>query len=178
MGRVLWHVTMSLDGFIAGPGGDMSWLAGHGGPNPVVDEVLARIGAVLIGHRTFFGPHSPATAQGRLYGGAWTGPQLVHTRDIPDDPNPDFIFVDDLLEAVASAKAAAGDGYVVVLGAATARSCLDAGLLDEVLVHVVPTLLGDGTRLFERPGGDGTRLEQVSVTHTAHLTNIWLRVPH
>ncbi|GAA2354813.1 deaminase [Catellatospora methionotrophica] len=178
MGKVLWHITMSLDGFVTGPGGDMSWMAGYEGPNPAVDEVMSRIGAVLIGHRTYFGPDGQGPSdEGRVYGGAWTGPQLVYTRDAPDDPDPDYIFVDDLAEAVATAKAAAGDGYAVLIGAAIARDCLDAGLLDEVLIHVVPTLLGDGTRLFDRPGGDGTRLEQLSVTHTPACTNIWLRVP-
>jgi hypothetical protein len=49
MGRVLWHITMSLDGFIAGPGDDMAWLGDYLGPNPTADEVLAQIGALLIG---------------------------------------------------------------------------------------------------------------------------------
>jgi dihydrofolate reductase len=58
-------------------------------------------------------------------------------------------FVDDLQDAVAAAKAAAGDKYVNVLSASTAKQCLDAGALDEILVLIAPVLLGDGVRLFE-----------------------------
>ncbi|WP_336207529.1 dihydrofolate reductase family protein [Nonomuraea sp. LPB2021202275-12-8] len=55
MARMLYSVTMSLDGFIAGPGGDVSWLTDHLGPNPLVDEVIAKVGALLVGNRTFGG---------------------------------------------------------------------------------------------------------------------------
>ena len=125
MGQVLWHVTMSLDGFIAGPGDDMSWLADHLGPNPTAEEVLAQIGALLIGDRTY---QLAKTEEGRPYGGAWTGPQFVLSHHPPKDPPAGFTFLSgDIEEAVATAKAAAGDKYVVVLGADTARSCLNAG---------------------------------------------------
>jgi len=52
---MLYSVTMSLDGFIAGPGGDMSWLTEHRGPDPALDELVQRIGALLAGNRTFGG---------------------------------------------------------------------------------------------------------------------------
>jgi riboflavin biosynthesis pyrimidine reductase len=55
MGKMLYSVTMSLDGFIAGPGGDMSWLAEYLEPNPTVDELIGNIGALLVGNRTFRG---------------------------------------------------------------------------------------------------------------------------
>jgi dihydrofolate reductase len=66
---------------------------------------------------------------------------------------------------VATAKAAAGDQYVVVFGATTAQECLDAGLLDEILVHIAPVLLGDGVRLLDRPGGTSVKLERIGLTH-------------
>jgi dihydrofolate reductase len=50
------------------------------------------------------------------------------------------------------------------------------GILDEVLVTIVPVLLGDGTRLFDRRGGAAVRLEQVSRSHTDAVTNLWFRV--
>jgi dihydrofolate reductase len=56
------------------------------------------------------------------------------------------------------AKDAADGGDVVVLGANVARQCLEAGLLDEIIVHVAPVLVGDGVRLFERAGGEPVRL--------------------
>ena len=55
MAKLLYSATMSLDGFIAGSGGDMSWFVEHLGPNPMVDDVIERTGALLVGHRTFRG---------------------------------------------------------------------------------------------------------------------------
>ena len=57
-----------------------------------------------------------------------------------------------------------------------AAQCLGAGVLDEVMVTVTPALLGDGTRLFEHPGGETVRLEQLSFTHTQQQTNLWYRL--
>jgi dihydrofolate reductase len=177
MAKTLWHITTSLDGFVTGPGRDMSWLAGNTGANPTVDEVLGQIGALLIGNRTFGGDTGAGTEAGKPYGGAWTGPMFVLTHHPPADPVPGFTFVTDLAGGLAAAKAAAGDRYVAILGGAVAHQCLDAGLLDEVLVHVAPVLLGDGERLFERPGGGTVRLEPVQITHSPRVANLWLRVP-
>jgi dihydrofolate reductase len=174
MGQVLWHVTMSLDGYIAGPRDDMTWLADYLGPNPTADEVLARVGALLLGDRTY---QVARTEEGRPYGGAWTGPQFVLSHHPPKDPPAGFTFLSgDVEEAVATAKAAAGDNYVVVLGADTARSCLNAGAIDEILVHIAPVLLGDGVRLHEHPGGTNIKLERISVTESPQVTNLWFRV--
>jgi dihydrofolate reductase len=178
MGKMLYSATMSLDGFIAGPGGDMSWLTEHLGPNPTVDELVGKIGALLVGNRTFRGddPHKGTTNEGKPFGGGWTGPQFVLTHHAPDTPVPGVTFVGDLHSGVAAAKAAAGDKYVNVLGAEVARQCLDAGLLDEILVCIAPVLLGDGVRLFDRPGGTDVKLERVSLSQAPGATNLWLRV--
>jgi dihydrofolate reductase len=174
MGQVLWHVTMSLDGYIAGPRDDMTWLAEYFGPNQTAEEVLARVGALLLGDRTY---QVAKTEEGRPYGGAWTGPQFVLSHHPPKEPPAGFTFLSgDVEEAVATAKAAAGDKYVVVLGADTARSCLSAGAIDEVLVHIAPVLLGDGVRLHEHPGGTNIKLERISVTESPQVTNLWFRV--
>lgn len=174
MGKALWHITMSLDGFIAGPGDDMAWLGDYLGPNPTADEALAQIGALLIGNRTY---QLAKTEEGKPYGGAWTGPMFVLTHDAPEQAAAGFTFVSGAInQAVATAKAAAGDKYVVILGASTAQECLDAALLDEVLVHIAPVLLGDGVRLFDRPGGTNVKLERISLTHSPRVTNLWLRV--
>jgi hypothetical protein len=63
-GKVLWHVTMSLDGFIAGPGDDMGWMGDYVGPNPTANDVLGQIGAVLIGARTY---EPPKTEEDKVY---------------------------------------------------------------------------------------------------------------
>jgi dihydrofolate reductase len=162
MAKLLYAFSTSLDGFIAGPGGDMSWLTPYLGPDPVVDELIPRIGALLVGRRTFGGddPHRGTEAEGKAFGGGWEGPQFVLTHHAPA-PVPGVTFVDDLTEAVTAAKAAAGGKYVNVLGADVARQCLEAGLLDEILALPVPVLLGDGVRMFDRPGGAPVGLERL-----------------
>jgi dihydrofolate reductase len=172
MAKVLYHITMSLDGFIAAPNDDMSWMAGISGPNETVDEVVPMIGALLLGHRTYF----PATSEGgEPYGDLWNGPMFVHTdrTDLVDGYTP---VSGDITTAVAAASQVAGDKYVAILGASTARKCLEAGLLDEVLVHIAPVLLGDGVRLFDHPGGTKVTLEPIKYTTTPRVTNMWLRV--
>jgi dihydrofolate reductase len=179
---VVYHTTMSVDGFITGRDYDMSWLEGVSAePNPVVDRILGRIGALLIGHRTYHGGASDSpgakSPEGRPYGGAIDVPMFVLTRDDPAAAAPGYTFLDgQLTEVVARAQAAAGDRDVAVLGAATARRCLEAGVLDEILVHVAPVLLGDGVRLFDRPGGDRVDLEWIDRGTAGPIANQWLRV--
>ena len=76
----------------------------------------------------------------------------------------------DIEEAVTIAKEAAGDDDVVVLGANIARQCLEAGLLDEIIVHVAPVLVGDGVRLFERAGGEPVQLDPISSSDEGAMT--------
>lgn len=179
MSKLLYSVTASADGFIAGPGGDMSWLTDHlgGEPDPMVDELVARVGALLVGRRTFFGDDPNAgTEEEGAFEGRWEGPQFVLSRDrglvVPDGVE----LVHDVTRAATRARAAAGDGYVNVVGADAARSCLSAGELDEVLVLTAPVLLGDGTRLFDHPGGTDVRLERLQASTPARSVNAWYRV--
>jgi dihydrofolate reductase len=172
MAKLLYSATMSLDGFIAGPGGDMQWLTPHLGPNELVDELVPQIGSLLVGRRTHEGddPHRGDPDKEGAFEGTWEGPVFVLTRSPPAGEAPGVTFMDDLHAAVDAARAAAGDRYVNVLGASVARSCLEAGLLDEVLVLVAPVLLGDGVRLFEHPGGREIRLERM------RAGDLWFRV--
>lgn len=163
MSRLLYSATMSLDGFIAGPDGDMSWLSEHLDDVEVdVDALMATIGALLVGRRTFGGddPNAGTDAEG-AFGGRWQGPTVVLTHRPPDEPVPGVTFATELDEAVRLAQEGAGEKYVNVLGADVARQCLAGGLLDEVLVFVAPVLLGEGTRLFDRPGGTSVGLERI-----------------
>ncbi|GAB3399932.1 dihydrofolate reductase family protein [Flindersiella endophytica] len=179
MSKLLYSVTMSLDGFIAGPAGDMSWMTGLLGPNPLVDELIPQIGSLLVGNRTHGGddPYrdDPERA-GQAFGGGWEGPQFVLTHRPPSRAVPGVTFVTDLGSAISAAKAAAGGKYVNVMGASIARQCLEAGELDEVLTLIAPVLLGDGTRLFDHPGGTNVRLERLSVSDVPTATNLWWRV--
>lgn len=174
MATLLYSATMSLDGYIAGPHRDMSWLTEHlTGPNPVADRVLAGVGAILAGNGTFTGddPNRGTDKEG-AFGGRYVGPVVILTHRPPADPPPGITFADNLHDAVAQAKKAAGDHpYVNVLGADVARQCIGAGLLDEILMLVAPVLLGDGVRMFDHPGGTRVRLDPVP-GETAH----WYRV--
>ncbi|SFF74031.1 Dihydrofolate reductase [Actinoplanes philippinensis] len=159
MTTLQYQCAMSLDGFIAGRDGDMSWLdtgTAPGETNPLV----AQVGAVLSGARTYHGDDPNAgTEQEGGYDGQYTGPTIVLTHHVPPSAPPGVTFADDLGKAIELAREAAGDRLVSVLGADVARQCIAAGLLDEVLVHLIPVLLGDGVRLFDNPGGDPVRLE-------------------
>ena len=103
MAKFLYSAAMSLDGFIAGPGGDMSWMARYLGPNPVVDELIMQPGAILAGNRTFGGddPHKGQPGEGEAFGGGWEGPQFVLTHRPPADPIPGVTFVGDIHTAIA-----------------------------------------------------------------------------
>jgi dihydrofolate reductase len=170
---------MSVDGFMAGPGGDMSWLTEYLGPNPMVDELISQIGSLLVGRNTFGGddPHrGDPDKEGKAFGGGWSGPSFVLTHNPPTTSSPDVSFVDDLAGGVAAARAAAGGKYVNVLGANVARQMIDQGLLDEVLVLIAPVMLGAGVRLFDYPGGRTVRLERISFTQAPLASVIWFRV--
>ncbi|PVZ07750.1 dihydrofolate reductase family protein [Actinomycetospora cinnamomea] len=173
MTKVIYSATASLDGFVAGPGGDMRWLTEHlGGENAAADRLLARLGALLVGRVTYDGddPNAGTDAEG-AFGGQYDGPVVVLTHRPPANPPTGVEFATDLVTAVDRARVLAGDGDVNVLGADVAAQCLDAGLLDEVLLFFAPVFLGDGTPVFRRPGGRQVRLERLP-GETEH----WYRV--
>jgi dihydrofolate reductase len=174
MSKVLWHTMMSLDGFIAGPNDDMQWAFGgvDVGDGKTANEIVREIGALLVGRRT---QDVEDRLQPGFYGGAYSGPFFVLRHDPPADPpvvkGVTGTFVDVAIEeAVAVAQQAAKGSNVVVLGANVARQCLEAGLLDEIVVHVAPVLLGDGVRLFERAGAAPVRLDPISSRQEGQTT--------
>lgn len=175
MATLLYSATMSLDGYIAGPGGDMSWLTEHlVGENPTADRLLAGVGAILAGNGTFGGsdPNRGTDSEG-AFGGKYHGPVFVLTHRPPADPPPDITFVGDLPSAIEQSRRAAGDRYVNILGANVAKQCMEAGLLDEILMFIAPVLLGDGVRMFDHPGGAKVRLKPMT-GETEH----WYSVIH
>ncbi len=196
MGNLVLDMSMSLDGFIAGPddGPDNglgvdghclhAWLGDGSGDDPrsyrpdgpsgeVFDELMAT-GAVLVGRRTFD------------IAGHWNGdhhdgvPIFVPTHRAPDDPPTGaatITYVTDGIEsAVAQAKTAAGDRNVMLHGADTAQRCLQAGVLDEMEIHVVPVLLGQGRRLFDHLSADHIELELTRIVDPPGVTHLHYRV--
>jgi dihydrofolate reductase len=195
MSKVVLYMSMSVDGFIAGPddgpgrglgvGGERlhDWLgaggidpgsyrpAGDGPSASVFDEMMAT-GAVITGRRTF-----------DLAGG-WSGdhhggvPIFVLTHAAPAEPAPGSArYVTDGIDScVAQAKAAAGERDILLHGAATAQACLRAGLLDELELQLVPVLLGQGRRLFEDLPPDHVELELVRALDGPAVQHLHYRV--
>jgi dihydrofolate reductase len=179
MAKVVYHVTMSLDGFIAGPDHAMDWVFRSSGPdpepNPEATAVIGSTGAALAGRNGYEvgrkqGQHPSAR---KLFGGAWSGPIFVLTHQPPtDEDDPDITFLTgDIRAAVGKALEAAAGKDLLVLGGTVAEQCVGAGLLDEILIHVAPVLLGDGIRLFER-SGPVVDLDPIGVSRSGRITNL------
>jgi dihydrofolate reductase len=178
MGNVVWHATMSLDGFIAGADHAMDWVFEYP-DSELAGEVMRMTGAMLAGRRTYdVGVRDAGKQSGAPYGGAWSGPVFVLTHRPPvDAADPSITFLSgDIRAAVATARRAAGSKNVEVLGANVARQCLEAKLLDEIYVHIAPILLGEGVRMFERGAAGPFRLERVGLDQSTPVTALRFRV--
>ncbi|MCZ7438692.1 dihydrofolate reductase family protein [Micromonospora sp. WMMC241] len=158
-GKVLWHFTMSLDGFVAGPHHEMEWMTGFTVRPGLIDEYVATTGAVLAGRSAF----DAAPSYHRPYGGAWQGRVFVLTHHPEDaEPTEGVTFLDcDPAEAVRIALDAADGKNVEVFSSSIGRQLLQRGLIDEIDLHIAPILLGDGIRLYDNPGGVPIRLDRV-----------------
>ncbi|MCT7374759.1 dihydrofolate reductase family protein [Chelativorans salis] len=174
-GKVFWHATMSLDGFIADPEDRVDWVFEYKAPNPAADEAIRTTGAVLAGRRTY---DVGISKGGKVYGGRWSGPQFIITHNPPDPSHdPEFTFVSEDIGAAVSRGLAATEGKnLLLIGASVVRQCVEAGLVDEVLIHVAPILLGDGVRLFSRTGLEPVRLERTEVSEAGQITNMRFRL--
>jgi dihydrofolate reductase len=170
MGIVLASTAISLDGFIAGPNHEMDWVFDHHflpeGPIDIIEELIATTGAILSGR----GSHDVGEGSNRgetsgPFGGRWSGPEFVLTHRPSHDPPPGLRFLSgEIGEAVSTARDAAGEGNLLVLGANVTQQCLEADLVDEILLFQLPVLLGDGIRLFGRPGYREVLFETILAT--------------
>ncbi|WP_448615411.1 dihydrofolate reductase family protein [Modestobacter sp. URMC 112] len=178
--KVVVNRCMSLDGFIAGPGHSMDWGGGRAlaefmAPEDVA-EIAAATGAMLVGRRTWEVGARMATEEPARADYPVSGPLFLLTHRPLDPPDPDVrILTGDIGEAVATALDAAGGKDLEVLGADVAGQCLQRGLVDEILVYVLPVLLGDGIR-FSPPGLARTSLEPISSTRSGDATILRFRV--
>jgi dihydrofolate reductase len=178
MGSVIWHATISLDGFLAGPDDDLSWFRAATAPIPAAWDLVPHLGALVAGRRThdvgLVSGGSASGSTGGAYGGAWRGPVFVPTsRPAGGSPHPDVVFVDGVAEAVRRAREAAGDRDIAVFGGAVGSVALGLGLVDELMVHVVPVLLGRGIRLYPRTQRQA--FEVLATSGPAELTSLRLR---
>jgi dihydrofolate reductase len=191
MSKVISGISMSLDGFVTGPNVTREQQLGDGGevlhrwlwePEPrdaeLLDAMAKDVGSILMGRRSY----DLAVGDGGWGDGGPAGPTpcfvLTHSAPAPESVRAPSVFTfvtDGIHSAVAQAKAAAGDKVVGVHGASAAQQCLAAGLLDEVLVSLVPVLLGSGTRLFEHLGGQ-FQLERTDLVATSNATHLRFKV--
>ena len=196
MSSTVLFMSMSLDGFVAGPnesvdnglgdGGERlhEWIfagppTGHGGvpgrpegvDGEVMDEAMAT-GAVVAGRGTF----EPAKGWGGDHHDGVPIFILDRHKSGVDPQWPLVTYLPDVETAMAQAKEAAGDKDVLVHGATVTQLALAAGVLDEIQIHLVPVLLGEGRRLFEHLGTDHIELEPVRVLEGAGVTHLRYRV--
>jgi dihydrofolate reductase len=203
MGKVIFSMTMSLDGFVAGanvgpdnplgdggeplfkwydsgdtsykfPGGE--WKAKISAASAAaLDRAIKSAGVLVTGRKTFD------------IANAWGGqhpadvPIVVLTHRIPEEwanrEGSPFTFVTDGIEsAIHQAKAIAGDKNVDVSTASTLQQALKAGLVDEIAIDLVPVVLGKGVRLFESYGDEPPQLEQIGVIEGQGVTHLSYRV--
>jgi dihydrofolate reductase len=194
-GEVGWDVTMSLDGFIAGPddspGKIFDWYFTGDTPSAyssdsipfklshedakLFDEGIPMVGAIVAGRRTY---EVSKAWEGSFF---FPAPFFVLTHKAPDRVprgTTKFTFVTDGIEsAIKQAKAAAGGKTVGVMGANTAKQCIEAGFLDAMRVHIAPYLLGDGVRLFDYLGTHLVELERTGVIESSSgVTHLFFNV--
>ncbi len=181
MAKVILDMAMSLDGFIAGrddqDGGLHDYFFSPSGETAqVIEEGIAATGAIVMGRRTY--------DMGDKFDGFADTPykvtHLVLSHSVPVKPakgETEFIFVADGIEsALDQAKHAAGDKDVVIGGgASTAQQFLQAGFVDEIQIHLVPKLLGEGIRLFDHLKIAPVELESVRVIAGTGVTHLKFR---
>ncbi len=178
VGSVVVHRSVSLDGFVAGPKHEMDWIFEHPAPG-LAQAVMRDTGAMLSGRHTYdVGRQATRPETSAAYGGAWTGPQFVLThRPRNSEDDPDVMFLSgDVRRAVATALAAAGGKNLEVLGTDVTAQCLSAGLIDEIVVHLLPVLLGAGVPLHRSPALDPIALSLTESAREGSVTALRYRV--
>lgn len=181
MAKVFLDMVMSLDGFIAGSNdedkGLHTWyFSPSGNATKILDELQASIGAMILGKRTF----EIGNTQGGFADSPYKVPHFILKQQPRSSLNKGgvvFTFIKGIDHALGQAKAAAGDKDVCIAGGANiAQHYLKAGLIDEIQLHLVPVLLGNGIRLFEDLGSGGITLQQTRVLESPDVTHLRYRV--
>ena len=189
MSKVFFDISMSLDGFMTAanqrpeePMGDrglqlVEWAFGQDERDrAVLTDGIAGTGAVIAGRRTYddslpwWGADGP-TGEARV-------PVFVVSHSTPDDVPEGgvYTFINGIEPALEEARTAAGDKNVTVMGGAkTGRQYIEAGLIDELSIHLIPVLFGSGTRMFDQLGDEHLQFEPVDTIQTNAAIHLRLR---
>ena len=185
MSQVRFEISMSLDGYVTGTNPRPEEPMGEGGQilhqwafdaddagRRVLAESEDTVGASIAGRRTYdhvidsWGPDGPGFER--------RTPTFIVSHSMPDNvpDNGVYTFVATPEEAAERARVAAGTKDVDVFSAGIGQQLLRAGLVDEVRIHLVPVLLGSGTRLIGDLGGAQVRLERIAAFDSAMATHL------
>jgi dihydrofolate reductase len=192
MGKVIFDITASLDGFVAGPNDSPENPMGDGGMRlfdwyfsesetsrspeaidpEILDQATRTVGALVGGRRLYDNAHG------------WNGEHPLHVPffivthqppEVTGEINGSFV-TDGVESAISQAQAVAGDKAVAVASPDIAKQCLKAGLLDEISLHIVPVLLGSGVRLFDLEGTAPIELECTQASNAKKVIHMTFRV--
>ena len=192
MGKVIFDISMSLDGFITGadPHPEAGWGGlGEGGErlhdwgfnsadprNREILEGYTNVGANVFGRTGY--DHSILNWGADGPSGAARIPTVILSHSVPQDV-PDggvYTFVDSIEAAFETAKKLAGDKDILIMGADVPQQFLTRGFIDEVSIHLVPVLFGSGTRLFDGLESEHISLEILDVIQTPEAIHMRFRV--
>lgn len=190
MGKVLYEMSMSLDGFVTGAnahppeaglgeGGERLHEWTYNSPDPRNHEIVesaGKTGVVLVGritynHSIFYWGADGPMGEARL-------PTIVVSHSVPNDmpENSVYTFVDNIEAGLELAQKLAGDKDIGIAGGNIAQQLITLGLLDEIYVHIIPMLFGTGTRLIDNLGGKHIQLEMIEVIETKEAVHLRFRV--
>jgi dihydrofolate reductase len=180
-GKVVVNRSISIDGFIAGTGGNMRWGERRRRPGDFIPwedtvEAASRTGAMLVGRNTAEVGNKMEAEKAGSDDYPFNGPIFLLTHRPLDPPDPDVtILSGDIGEAIATALAAANGKDLELLGASVASQAFKAGLVDEVLIYVLPVVLGEGVP-FSPAGSATVDLEPISSRQSGEATILRFRV--
>ena len=177
MPNVVLDMAMSLDGFIAGPDDEDHGLHNYffsptGPTKQVIEEGFRTTGTIIMGRRSY----DVGAAQDGFADNPYQVPTFILTHHVPEKVArgaESFVFVrDGIRSALEQAKAFTGDRDIVIGGGANiAQQYLKAGLIDDIQIHLVHTLLGEGIRLFDSMGADPIELKQTRAIEGSGVTH-------
>lgn len=182
MGKVTATMSISLDGYIAGPNDNVErlheWMfPPKGSFEKVAEEMFKDVGAIVMGRRMFDLGEGPWGENPPFHMPVFVLTHKPRAKVVKEGGTTFTLVTEGMESTLKQAQAAARDKDVLVAGGANAvQQYLKAGVLDEIRLHLIPVLLGSGTRLFDQPGAGPIELESIKVIDAPGVTHLRFRV--